>query len=162
MQALLPVIVGLVAGLLMAVFRRVGETSSDRRDHIERDIELRKKLSLSPEDSGARVALTHSIRLGAESLTQDRPSWLVRFLQEWGGPLGVLMICVGLSLPLILSGRGIEPEWKAIGSVLGIVVAGLGGTGIGVFQANQPRKPMSKRKKRRLEKKAAKKQSRTS
>lgn len=156
MQALLPIIVGLVAGLLLAVFRRVGETSSDRRDHIERDIELRKKLSLSPEDSGARTALTHSIRLGAESLTQDRPSWLVRFLQEWGGSLGVLMICVGLSLPFILAGKGIEPEWKAIGSLLGIILGGLGGTGIGVFKANQPQKPMSKRKRKRLEKKAEK------
>lgn len=162
MQALIPIIVGLVAGLLLAVFRRIGETSSDARDRIERDIELRKKLSLSPEDSGARAALTQSIRIGAENLTEDRPSWLVSFLQMWGGSLGAVMICVGLSLPFALARTGIEPEWQAIGSVLGIVVAGLGGTGLGVFKSNQPRKPMSERKKRRLEKKAAKQQSNTS
>lgn len=151
-QFLIPTIIAMAVGVVLAVLERFRGRTFDVRDQISRDIELRKTLTSGPEDTGARIALTASIEYGAKSLTKEKPGWGSRFLSEWGGSLGVGLIVVGVLTPFYLAQAGLSAGWKSLFQMAGNILGLVGGALIGAFWSRLPRKMRSGRERKRNEK----------
>ena len=156
MDALLTITLAVTIGLITVLLKVFKGRKSSVREQIERDIELRKKLTSDPEDKVARDALTRSIERGVGRLATENPDWLERDVPLWTGPVGFGLLFVGLTLSSRFEDTNLSSTAKAFVDLIGYAL-GVGGATIMTFLGMRLRAETApSREIKRQEKRAAK------